>query len=110
EFVATMVDLGQRGILKIKETSNGGFLGIGASRDYELTLLDIDKPRVPFETDLLQAIFGHKLEPGDQVLLSNVKDRVNTARPAILNDLYAELVRRGYFLSSPEETRKHWQS
>ncbi len=110
EFVATMVDLGQRGILKITETTSGGFMGLGASRDFDLTLVDTDKPRAPFETDLLNAIFGHSLESGDTAKLSDVKDRVNTARPAILNDLYAELVRRGYFISSPDETRNHWRS
>lgn len=110
EFVATMVDLAKRGILRINEVSSGGVLGIGASRDFDLTLLDPDQPRASFETDLLQAIFGHTLTKDAAVKLSDVKSRVDTARPAILNDLYAELVSRGYFPSSPNETRSHWRT
>jgi hypothetical protein len=58
----------------------------------------------------LQAIFGHTLTKDATVKLSEVKSRVDAARPAILNDLYAELVRRGYFPSSPNETRSHWRT
>nr|MBA2518963.1 DUF2207 domain-containing protein [Chloroflexia bacterium] len=110
EFVATMVDLAKRGIIRINEESSGGIMGLGASRDFDLTLLDVDKPRAAFETDLLQAIFGHTLEATATVRLSEVKDRVDTARPAILNDLYEELVSRGYFPNSPEQTRGHWRT
>ena len=109
ELVATMIDLAQRGIIKITETASGGILGIGASRDFEVTMLKPDEAVAPFESALLNAIFGTRRRADEMVKLSDVKDRMDTARPQIQEAMYAELVSRGLFPSSPDATRRHWQ-
>ena len=110
DVIATLVDLGHRDVIKIDETQSEGFFGIGGSRDFELTLRADDPATVPFERALLHALFGSRLEAGKTTKLSQVKERVAMAQASIKEDLYAELVRRGYFLKSPESTRSRWSS
>ncbi len=108
DVVATLVDLSHRGIVRIEETAGGGFLSFGGGRDFLLTLVE-GHPRVaPFEEDLLRSIFGNELTGGETAKLSEVKPGFEAAKPQLKADLYAELVRRGYFPRSPEETRSRW--
>ena len=110
DIVATMVDLGHRGLIKIDESETTGVFGLGGSRDFNLTLL-ADTPVVaPFEEELLQAFFGRGLKEGATARLSEVKGRFTSLMPAIRDDLYAEVVRRGYFARSPEATRDAWRT
>ncbi len=39
DVVATLVDLGNRGVIKLEESKSDGFLGIGSSSDYDITLV-----------------------------------------------------------------------
>ncbi|MDP9363999.1 MAG: DUF2207 domain-containing protein, partial [Chloroflexota bacterium] len=110
DVVATLVDLGHRGVLSMEETSDPGVFGIGGGHDFAITLRQGNPAVAPFEADLLHALFGQRLEEGATTKLSEVKGRFEAAKPAIREDLYAELVRRGYFPRSPEATRKSWQS
>ncbi len=110
DVVATLVDLGHRGVIKIEEAGSEGFLGIGSSHDFQVTLQQEAPTAAPFEEDLLHALFGARLEPGATTKLSDVKPRFMAAQPAIREDLYAELVRRGYFPRSPEEMRGSWRT
>ena len=71
DIVATLVDLGQRGVLRIDRTEGGGIFGRGG--DFTLTALQ-DEPKVAlFERELLEALFGSKVKSGEQVSLSEVK-------------------------------------
>jgi hypothetical protein len=110
DIVATLVDLGHRGVLKMEEIKNEGILGFGGSRDFKLTLLNPALATAAFEKTLLDALFGSKLEVNETAKLSDVKSRFTTAQPKIKEDLYDELVTRGYFPRSPEETRSSWRS
>ena len=110
DIVATLVDLGHRGVIKIDESEQHGLLGLGSSRDFHLTLQQDAPNAAKFETDLLHSLFGSQLTVGTKTDLSDVKGRFVSAQPVIQQDLYAELVRRGYFPRSPEETRSSWKS
>ncbi len=110
DIVATLVDLGHRGVVKIEERRSEGVFGFGGGRDFELTLLQDNPPVAPFEADLLHSLFGAKLKTGTATALSAVQGRFETAKPAIRDHLYAEVVRRGYFTRSPEETRSSWRN
>lgn len=109
DIVATLVDLGHRGIITIAERTSQGIFGFGASRDFELSLAR-DNPQVaPFEAALLRSIFGLDLKQGATTKLSAIKERFEAAKPTIRENLYAELIRRGYFDRSPEATRSSWR-
>jgi len=110
DIVATLVDLGHRGVIKIEETREEGILGFGGSTDFVLTMLRPEAEMAPFERDLLNAIFGAKAAAGANANLGAVKDRFDAAQPVIKQHLYDEVVRRGYFTRSPEATRSGWRS
>jgi hypothetical protein len=57
---------------------------------------------------MLKAIFGAGLYEGSKARLSEIAGSVVRSYPAFRDDLYQELVRRGYFTRSPEETRERW--
>lgn len=108
DVVATMVDLGHKGILRIDRIEDDGIFG-RTSSDFTLTLLKPDAEVTPFERELLTALFG-RLEQGESVRLSEVKGRFAAAEPAIRKLLYDELVTRGYFTSAPHQTRDRWRT
>ena len=108
DIVATLVDLGQRGVLRIDRTEGDGLFGRGG--DFTLTALEDEPKAALFERELLEALFGSKVKSGEQVSLSEVKGRFAAAQPQIQRHLYDELVERGYFTTSPERTRSRWKS
>ncbi|MCA9876183.1 MAG: DUF2207 domain-containing protein, partial [Thermomicrobiales bacterium] len=108
DIVATMVDLGRRHILRIDRKEGAGFLRRGG--DFTLTMLDPEASMRPFEKDLLHALFGSRLEAGDEVQLSDVKARFAAAQEEIRQKMYDELVSRGFFRRPPQSTRDQWKS
>jgi hypothetical protein len=109
DIVATLVDLGRRGTLKIDETEGESVLGFGGGRDFQLTLVQPNAKLAGFEKELVDAIFGDGAAAGASVKLSDVKTAFDKSQKEIKDELYKEVVGRGYFLSSPEETRKNWR-
>ncbi|HEY7033249.1 MAG TPA: DUF2207 domain-containing protein [Thermomicrobiales bacterium] len=109
DVTATLVDLANRGVLKMDETQSPSVLGFGGSRDFQLTLLQTDPAITAFETELLRSLFGSSLKADQTVKLSNVRSRFTSATPKIKTLLYDELVKRGYFPRSPEATRSRWR-
>src|SRR5919112_4984684 len=86
DIVATLVDLGQRRVLRIDRSEGGGIFGRGG--DFTLTALQ-DEPKGPlFERELLEALFGSQVKAGEQVSLSEVKGRFAAAQPQIQRHLY----------------------
>ncbi len=108
DVTATLVDLANRGVLKMDETQTTSDLGFGTSRDFLLTVLQSDPKVTPFEAELLRSLFGRSLKEGQTAKLSDVKSRFTSATPKIKELLYEELVARKYFGRSPEATRKSW--
>src|SRR5690606_6065223 len=61
------------------------------------------------EADLLRALFAGNPAPGSRAMLRDVKARFDAREAQIKDDLYQELVDRGYFVRSPEVTRQRWR-
>lgn len=110
DIVATLVDLGQRGIVRIDKKESEGFFGIGGRDDFTLTALESSPDVRRFERELLEAIFGKRIKEGESVELSEVKGRFAQAQPEIQRHIYDELVEHGYFTAPPPETRSRWKS
>jgi hypothetical protein len=109
DVVATLADLGRRGVLAIDDLVPTKRGKRHDAHGYALTLVDPAVPVAPFEAELLHAFYGRKLEAGESVRLGEVKRGFTNAQPAVKEKLYAELVRRGYFLHSPAATRRRWR-
>ncbi|MBA3414668.1 MAG: DUF2207 domain-containing protein, partial [Chloroflexia bacterium] len=109
DIIATLVDLGRRGVMRIEEQGSSRPAILGGGHDFTFTLLQAAAPLAAFERRLLQALFGSELEPNESVQLSQVKERFELAQAGIAADLYQELVDRGYFAGSPEVTRTRWR-
>jgi hypothetical protein len=105
DVVATLLGLGRHGAVSIVEESDEGARG----RDYTITLLHPDRIGSNVERDLLRVLFGPAPQPLNEVRLSNVRASFVQAEPKIRDDLYAELVARQYFSSSPAATRNRWR-
>lgn len=103
DVVATLVDMARRGILGMREVRD-----IFAS-DAEITLLQNTTALTPLEQQLVNVLFDYTHTPGQTVRLGAVSACVAEAGPDLRRRLYTELVDRGYFATSPEETRQGWR-
>ncbi|MGH2535059.1 MAG: DUF2207 family protein [Thermomicrobiales bacterium] len=110
DVVATLVDLGNRGVIKIDEVVEEGILGFGGGRDFNLRLEKADAELSRYERALVETLFGLTPKAGEDVKLSTVKSRFTEAQETIKNHLYEELVKRGYFPTSPEKTRTTYKN
>lgn len=102
DMVATLVDLGRRGVLKIDEEAQG------SGRDFSITRIAGEASLLPFEQSLIEALFSRNGST-DEVRLSAAKAGFARSAEAIKEKMYAELVKRGYFAESPEATRRRWK-
>lgn len=103
DVVATLVDLARRGVVAMERTS------ANAGAEIHLTLRSTEAPLARFEQELVRALFGWTPAVGSSVRLWEVSARFAAAAPEIRRRLYAELVDRGWFAASPEETREAWR-
>ena len=110
DVVATLVDLGNRGVIKLEESKSDGFFGLGASSDYEITLVETPENVRPFEKTLLISLFGSDLEHGKKVKMSEVGGRFQGSSETIKSQLYDEIVDRKYFDAEPDAVRKRYRS
>jgi hypothetical protein len=106
DVLATFTDLGRRGVLKIDEQQTTGPFGLGGSRDFVVTRLPNEEKLTKFEQTLVDTIF---IGGGDEVRLSQIKASMVTSLPRFGQELYAEVVERGYFEQSPEATRARYK-
>ncbi|MDQ2683074.1 MAG: DUF2207 domain-containing protein, partial [Chloroflexota bacterium] len=105
DIVATLVDLGRRGVLNIKEETEGTLF---KRRDYKIELKEPTATLRPFEQTFVTAILGNA-EPGASADLGDAKASFNSKVSSIKNQMYEELVKRGYFPVSPQTTRSRYQ-
>ncbi len=108
DVVATLLDLSHNGAVSIQETEASGVLGIGGRTDFKLTLQDQSKVTRELDRDLLKVLFGNDPQNGATKNLSEVRRQFDAYRDTLADDLYAELVSRGYFIGSPKSTRERW--
>ena len=104
DITSTLVGLAVKGYIKIEETKKEGL--IFDKTDYYLKKLKgPDADISPFERELME-----RLLPGGTrgVLISNLKNKFYTNLPALKKALYDELIRKKYFLSSPEKVRNSY--
>ncbi len=103
DILATLVDLARRGYLQIEERATRGMLTTSSDFTFRRT----DKPDddlLPYEKTLLSKLFGRKTERR----LSDLKNKFYQAIPEIQKGIYEQLVRRGYFRTSPEAVRSRY--
>ena len=97
EILATLVDLARRGYIEIEERSEGW-----RGRDFRIRRKRDDVQGLEsFETRLIDAVLGEKVERD----LSDLKDKFYKHIPTIKSEIYNALVERGYFPASPERVR-----
>ena len=106
DIVASVVDLARRGVIKMDVV---GGTGLGAVRDYTITLLQPDATMAPFEKTLLSAFFGDGLKANVSATLSSARGQFASVANKVEDQLYQEVVDRGYFTASPEKTRERWK-
>lgn len=104
DVIAAIISLASRGVLKIEEKEPSGVLGeLGfGSRDFVFHRLETDVTLLPFETELLGAIFTGKQT---EARLSKMKTRFADRQARVKESLYDEMVKRGYFERNPQVTR-----
>ena len=103
EAVATLVDLADRGVVRIAEEAN---------ENMRLTLV-MPLPEAElrgYERVLLTAIFGSAPKPQAEVLLSTVKARFQASIPVIDGELTEAVTREGWFARNPAVTRRRWRT
>jgi hypothetical protein len=124
DITASVVDLAVRGYLRIEEQDAPKLMGLVAGREYVFILR---RPRQewaalqPHERKLLNALFrspvasaaAAKLFVGplsdeglDSVSLSALQNRFYKDLPRIQEDLYDELIRRGYYTARPDRVKR----
>ena len=102
DVTATIIDLASRGYLRIEEIPKEGWFG---KADWKLVQLKKGGDLLAYERLLLDdGLFEDKTE----VLLSELKDRFAGRMHTVQEALYDEVVKRGWFTSSPESQRNNW--
>ena len=104
DVLATLLDLANRGVLRITEAPAPGAYWSG--RDYLIEKLDADQQLTTYERTLVDTLF-----PGDvtQVQMSQLKVNASATLAVFQEQLYNEVVARGYFKVSPEVTRRRYR-
>jgi uncharacterized membrane protein YgcG len=105
DIVATLADLARRGVISM--TSGGKEL---YGYDVDVTLTNPSAELAPFEKEALNGLFSYRLEAGTTVKLWNASNAFSKTAAGVRSLLYQELVKRGYFTSSPEEERTNWRN
>ncbi|MFN8638445.1 MAG: DUF2207 domain-containing protein [Dehalococcoidia bacterium] len=104
DVTVTVIDLATRGYLRIEEIEQSGVMSWFAKPDWLLVRLKEPGDLVEYERTLFNALF----ESGDQVKLSDLKNKFAGDMAKVQQALYAEVVRRGWFTGSPDGTRNKW--
>lgn len=99
DLTATIIDLAVRGYLTIREIKKEGWLT--SSADYEFKKKKGPGDLKPFEKALYEKLFSS----GDQVLLSDLKEKFYTAIPKARKHLYSALAKQKYFDGNPDSVR-----
>ena len=108
DYVATLFDLGRRGVVRITEEARPEF---SSHRRLTVTLLEPGAPLAPFETTLLSALFANSWWREAQVRLplESHYARMHEALELMARQIDSELVRRGFFRARPPRTRAGWR-
>jgi len=101
DITSTILGLAVKGYIKIEEQKEGGL--IFDKKDYYIKKVkEPDAALNAFETELMKSLVPAAL-PG--TLVSSLKNRFYTNLDCLRKTLYGELIKKKYFLSSPEKVR-----
>ena len=102
DVTATLIDLAVRRYLQIEEVEGEGWF---AKDDWRLTRLKpTDGDLREYERELLDGVF----EDGDEVMLSDLKNKFVKRLKAVQDELYRDVVAQGWFLRRPDQVRSSW--
>ena len=101
DIIATIIDLARRGIIRMSEKEEPGFLGIGTKRDFVFELVGDTTNLRPYEQTLIQRLFGGSTTRA----LSDLKQKFYTAIPTLQKQMYEEVSKLGFFAGNPNTTR-----
>lgn len=104
DVIATIVDLGERGVLHIEESTNT-LLGFTTSRDWTFRKTGTKHGLRDYEKQTLDAVFGSS----NEVRMSKIRERFSQRQAKVKEAMYQELVDHGYFPRNPEKTRGTWK-
>ena len=102
DVTASIVDLAVRRHLRIDELPRQGLF---RRRDWQLTRLDGPDDLLPWENQLLAALF----KSAAVVRLSDLKNTFYADLAGLRQTLYADVVRQGWFRRDPETVRTMWR-
>ncbi len=108
EAVATLVDLADRGFLRLVDEQRPQL--IGSRADIRLTLeAGLDDQRLrDYERVLLIGLFGSSANAHAEVELSAVKAQFQSSISTIEERLSEAVVQQGFFIRNPRTTRNRW--
>ncbi|MGV1008991.1 MAG: DUF2207 domain-containing protein [Dermatophilaceae bacterium] len=100
---ASVIDLAVRGFLTIEEVDGGG---LTKRTDWRLTRLVPSEGEVlrPYESRLLEGLFA----TSNPVLLSDLKNHFSKTLSGVKDQMYDEVLSRGWFRKSPQRQRGLW--
>ncbi len=101
DITSTVVGLAVRGYLKIQEKKKEGLI-IDTTDYYLSKVKEPDENLSSFETNLMRSVFS---DNPSGVFVSELKNKFYKNLPDLKNILYEDLVRKKYFLRSPENVR-----
>jgi uncharacterized membrane protein len=104
DIVATIVDLARRGILRMVEKSEPGFMGIGTKRDFTFERVGNETGLRDYEETIIRKMFGGR----NSIDLDDLKEKFYKYLPEIKKEMYQEVVRAGYYKSSPQDARTRY--
>ena len=107
DAVAALADLGERGVVAIRDVEDPSLLG--SKHDVEVELLR--SPAGPtlhsYERTLLAGLFGSSARTGDKVRLSAIRLRFTSVIPVLQAQLHQAVAAQGLFPRDPERTRRN---
>jgi uncharacterized membrane protein YgcG len=104
DITSSIIGLAVKGYLRIEMTKEERFLF--HVTDYHLKkMMDPDEALSPFERELMRSLFPADL-PG--VYVSSLKNKFYTNLETLRKVLYGELIRKKYFVTSPEKIRRFY--
>ena len=101
DVTATIVDLAVRGYLRIEEIEKSHWFSKG---DWRLVKLKAAEGLLTYERMLFDAIFAS----GDDVELSDLKNKFATHLHEVQRALYDDSIERGWFNGRPDRVRALW--
>ncbi len=96
DIIATLVDLARRQAISITEVQEDSFLRKGVDFTYRRERDDVEL--LPYERELLDAVFGRKQE----IELSDLKNKFYTKLPVIKRSMYDAVTAAKLFPRNPE--------